>query len=395
MVTENKSCSCLFYPGVVSMKFFANIFLLCTISFMLISVSHAQERCVDAAGEAVIVKNDLPSARTEAVARAKWDAIEQVVGTEVKAASIVQNFVLVDDAIKTQAVGVIRSFRLLGQETKQDILSVRVNACVEPVKAREAVASLALNNSLAVFITAKKTDSALRDSYADTNIFSESLVGKLTDQGYQVIDVAPTQALEAAEIDRAVKTGSTLAVRSLMYKFLSNLLIIGSIEYTVSTRRGEQIGYGIAMPFNNVTARINYRIVAKNAKTGQMEILSAAVGQGRGMAPHLEDALARASADLYQKVHPEILDRVARYIQGSTKKVNIKVEGVSDLDINLEIKGILQHLVWVTDVQERRMGEFVVSYPENTLYLANSLKQKGMFKILDFSPYSINLEYIR
>ncbi len=377
------------------MKIFTQIFLLLTILVSALSLGYAQEQCVDAAGEAIIVKNDIPSARIEAVARAKWDAIEKVVGTETKASSLVQNFVLVDDAIKTQVAGVIRSFNLLGQDTNQDIIAVRINACVEPVKAREAVASLALNNSVAVFITAKKIAPTALDSYADTNIFSESLIGKLTDQGYQVIDVAPTQALDAAEIDRAVMTGSTLAVRSLMYKFLSNILIIGTIEHTLSSRRGEQIGYGIVMPFNSVTARLNYRIVAKNAKTGQMEILSAGVGQGRGMAPHRDDALARAAADLYQKIHPEILDRVARYVKGITKKVSIKVEQVSDLDTSLEIKGILQNLVWVTEVQERRMGEFVVSYPENTMYLANSLQQKGMFKILDFSPYTITVEYIR
>jgi len=377
------------------MKIFTQIFLLLTILVSALSLGYAQEQCVDAAGEAIIVKNDIPSARIEAVARAKWDAIEKVVGTETKASSLVQNFVLVDDAIKTQVAGVIRSFKLLGQDTNQDIIAVRINACVEPVKAREAVASLALNNSVAVFITAKKIAPTALDSYADTNIFSESLIGKLTDQGYQVIDVAPTQALDAADIDRAVMTGSTLAVRSLMYKFLSNVLIIGTIEHTLSARRGEQIGYGIVMPFNSVTARLNYRIVAKNAKTGQMEILSAGVGQGRGMAPHQDDALARAAADLYQKIHHEILDRVARYARGITKKVSIKVEQVSDLDTSLEIKGILQNLVWVTEVQERRMGEFVVSYPENTMYLANSLQQKGMFKILDFSPYTINVEYIR
>ncbi|MDI6725888.1 MAG: hypothetical protein QMD32_02905 [Smithellaceae bacterium] len=357
--------------------------------------SHGQEKCVDSAGEAIIINNDTPSARTEAVARAKWDAIEQVVGIEVKAQSLVQNFVLVDDVIKTQVGGVVKSFRLLGQETKQDVLSVRINACIEPAKAREAVSSLALNNSLAIFITTRKAEQAGQEGATDTSIFSESLIGKLTDQGYRVIDVAPTQALDAAEIDRAVKTGSTLAVRSLMYKFLSNLLIIGSIEPTISTKKGEQIGYGISMPFNNVTLRLNYRIVAKNAKTSQMEIMTAGTAQGRGMAGNLDDALARAMADLFEKAHPNIMDKVASYIQGNSKKVAVQIKGVSDLDTNLEIKGVFQQLVWVTGVEEKKLGEFIVSYPENTLYLANSIKQKGRFNVLTFSPYSLNLEYIK
>ncbi len=369
------------------------LILILLLSLLFPSAATSQDRCVDAEGEALISGNDIPSARTEAIARARWSAIEQVVGTEVKAQSIVQNFVLVDDAVKTQIGGVIKGFKLLGQDVKNDIISVKINACVEPSKAREAVSSLALNNAIAVFITARKGDAP--QEYADTNIVSESLIGKLTDQGYTVIDVAPTQALEAAEIDRAVRTGSTLTVRGLMYKFLSNLLIIGTIDHTVSTRRGEKIGYGVAMPFNNVTVRFNYRIVAKNTRTGQMEILTAGTGQGRGMAPALEDALAKGMADLFERIHPAIMERVAQYIRGSTKKVKIDIKGVKDLDTNLDIKGVLTNLVWVTEVEDKRLGEFVVGYPENTLYLANSLQQKGMFKVINFSPFSLSLEYLK
>jgi hypothetical protein len=71
----------------------------------------------------------------------------------------------------------------------------------------------------------------------------------------------------------------------------------------------------------------------------------------------------------------------------------IRINGVADLDTNQEIKGMLQQIVWVTEVEEKRMREFVVGYPENSLYLANSLRQKGRFKILDFTPYALILEW--
>jgi hypothetical protein len=44
-------------------------------------------------------------------------------------------------------------------------------------------------------------------------------------------------------------------------------------------------------------------------------------------------------------------------------------------------------------VEEKNMGDFVVSYPENNLYLANSIKQKGSLKVVNFSPYSLTLDY--
>jgi hypothetical protein len=346
---------------------------------------------VNTQGEAAIINNDLPLAKTEAIARAKWAAIEQTVGTEVKAQSFVQNFTLVEDVIKTQVGGVIKSYKVLDQTSKEDMVTVKVRACVEPAKAREAVSSLALNNSLAVFIPARKPGKR-GDEFEETNILSETLIGKLTDQNYKVVDVAPTQAVDALDIEKAVKSGSTMAVRSMMYKFLSNIIIIGKVDYTISTKKGEDIGYGLSMPFNNVTVRLDYRIVAKN-KAGNMEILTAATEQGKGLANNVEDAAAEGLKDLAEKLTPKVLDKVASYVQGNIKKVSIKVNGVTDLDTNMEIKNILQNIVWVTGVEDKQMGEFIVSYPENSIYLANSIKQKGNFNIVNFSPYSLTLDY--
>lgn len=351
------------------------------------------EKCVQTGGEAAIVGNDIPSAKTEAVARAKWAAIEETVGTEVKAGSIVQDFTLVDEIIKTQVGGVVKSYKLLSQENRTDTVIVRIEACVEPRKAQEAVSALSLNNAVAVFIPSKRPAAGAADEYEETNILSETLIGKLTDQGYRVVDAAPTRAADAAEIEKAVKSGSTLTVRSLMYKFLSNVIIIGKIDYAVSTRKGENIGYGISMPFNNVTVRITYRIVARNSRTGNTEILTAGSDQASGTAGSVEDAAAKGMQNLAAKLSPVILDRIASFIRGNVKKVAIRVNGVGDLDTHQEIKGILQQIVWVTEVEEKRMGEFVVGYPENSLYLANSLRQKGRFKTIDFTPYALTLEW--
>jgi hypothetical protein len=373
----------------------AMIFSLLLV-FQLETAGICEEKCIDADGEAVIVSGDVPSAKMEATARAKWSAIEKTVGTQVKAQSFVQNFTLVDDVIKTQAAGVVKSFKVLGQESKADMLTVRITACVEPTKAQEAVSMMALNNSVAVFLPARKPNAAkATDEYMETNILSEILIGKLTDQGYTVADVAPTHAVDAAEIENAVKSGSTLAVRSMMYKFLSNVIIIGGTEYTISTKKGEDIGYGISMPFNNVTVRLTYRIVAKNNKTGTMEVLTAGTAQGKGIANNVEDAAAEGLKDLAEKFTPVVLDKVARYIRGNVKKISVKVNGVTDIDTTTEIRGLFQNIVWVSDVEEKGMGEYIISYPENTLYLANSIKQKGNFKIANFSPYSITLDYYK
>lgn len=369
-------------------------FLLCLAVILCWGINDAlsQEKCVNTEAEAAIINNDIPSAKLEAIARAKWSAIEQVVGTEIKAQSFVQNFTLVEDVIKTKAGGVVKSYKIIDQKNTADSVNVKINACVEPASAREAVSQLGLNNSIAIFIPARKPGRS-GDEFEETNILSETLIGKLTEQSYTVVDVAPTNVLTASVIENAVRSGNSMTVRSMMYKFLSNLIIIGKVDYTISTKKGENIGYGLSMPFNNVTVRLNYRIIAKNNKTGNMEILSTGVEQAKGLANNVEDAAAEAMKELAQNLAPTILDKIAQYIKGNTKKVAIKVNGVNDIDTVVEIKGMLQSIVWVSEVEEKQMGDFIVSYPENTLYLANSIKQKGNFKVVNFSPYSLVLDY--
>jgi hypothetical protein len=368
-------------------------FLLClTVIFCWgINDARSQEKCVNADAEAAIINNDIPSAKLEATARAKWSAIEKVVGTEIKAASFVQNFTLVEDVIKTKAGGMVKSFKVIDQKNTADSVNIKINACVEPASARDAVSQLGLNNSIAIFIPARKPGRS-GDEFEETNILTETLIGKLTEQSYEVVDVAPTNALDAKVIENAVRSGNSMTVRSMMYKFLSNLIIIGKVDYTISTKKGENIGYGLSMPFNSVTVRLNYRIIAKN-KAGNMEILSTGIEQAKGLANNVEDATAEAMKELADNLTPAILDKVGKYIKVNSKKVSIKVNGVSDVDTVLEIKQKLQSIVWVSEVEEKQMGDFVVSYPENTLYLANSINQKGNLKVTNFSPYSLVLDY--
>lgn len=369
-------------------------FLLCLLALPGFGINEAvsAEKCINAEAEAAIVNNDIPSARQEAIARAKWAAVEQVAGTEIKAQSFVQNFTLVEDVIKTKAGGVVKSFKIISQENRPGSVNVKLNACVEPSGARQAVSDLALNNSIAVFIPARKPGHS-GGEFEETNILSETLIGKITEQNYTVVDIAPTGTIDAKEIESAMKSGSTLAVRSMMYKFLSNLIIIGKVDYTISTKKGDDIGYGLAMPFNTITVRLTYRMIAKNNKTGNMEILTAGTEQAKGLANNVDDAAAEAMKELTENLAPSILDKVAAYIKGNTKKVAVKINGVNDVDTVLEVKGLLQSIVWVSAVEEKQMGDFIVSYPENTLYLANSIKQKGNFKVVNFSPYSLTLDY--
>ncbi len=374
------------------------LLLFVIIILSLPVVTEAKVTCVDAEGEALITNNDKPAAKIEAIARAKWSAIEQSVGVEVKAQSVVQNFALVDDAVMKQIKGVVTGHKILSEEAGDGLYKVKINACIEPANAGEALASLSLNNSVAVFLPASKprevTHLENRDVHDEANILSETVIGKLAEQGYTVVDVAPTGAADAAVIDKAMKSGNYMTLRSMMYKFLSNLLLIGKAEYTISTKKGEDIGYGVKMPFQNVTVRLTYRLVTKEP-SGKMIILAAGTEEARALANNAEDATAKGLKMVADKLTPQVLEKISKYIKGVSRKINVKVAGVEDVTANFAIKDILQNTSWVTGVEEKGLGDFIVSYPENSIYLANSIEQRGGFKVTKFTQYQIELKSLQ
>jgi len=143
-----------------------------------------------------------------------------------------------------------------------------------------------------------------------------------------------------------------------------------------------------------VTVRLTYRIIAKNNKSGNMEILTTGTEEAKGVATEVEDAASEAMKELAQSLAPGILSKIGQYIKDNTKKVTVKVNNnVDDIETVKEIKELLQSIVWVSEVEEKQMGDFTVSYPENIIYLANSIEQKSDLKVLNFSPSSIVLEY--
>ncbi len=370
--------------------------------------AYGEVRCGIFEGEAIINRNDIISAKAEAIARAKWNAIEELAGVEVKAQSVVQNMVLVDDAVSKEIRGVVESYKILGEERKGDIYQVKINACVEMKKAEKALSSLALNNSVSVFIPVKKPkllserefitkgkkhyEMETKEEFEETNILTEKLIDELTNQGFTVIDLAPTEIIEARRIEEAIKSGNYLSLKSMIYKLLTNVLIIGKMDYSISTKKGQDAGYGISMPFNNVTVRLQYRIISRDAYSGKIIVLASGTDESKGLAPNIEDATEKAMNSMADKVIPTIIDKLREFIKNSARRVNLKVENVSSIKENFQVKEELQNTAWVMEVKEKGLGEFIVTYSENPIYLANSLIQKG-FELVKYSSDTIIFNY--
>lgn len=353
--------------------------------FFLIFILYAfianAQHFIEAYGEAPIINNDVSQARNEAILRAKWNAAESVLGVKVKAQSVVQNFTLVDEMIQKSVSGYVESYKVIQEGRDGDFYKVRISAKIVREEAEKAISGILRISSVALLIPAFFPDGNVEE----TNSFSEDLIGKIAEQNFTVVDIASLDPGTAREVERAIKSNDTVFARSIMLKSLSNLIILGKIDMNVSSAKGEDVGYGLKMPFNQVTARLNYRILTASDK----KIIKAGSLEAKGKSFSVKDAGNQALIELSKKAAPEIISILNKYLEGSTKKVRVVFENVKSIGETLGIKENLQNLAWVKSVQEVKMGEYIVEYPENTLYLANSISQNPQYKVKDFSDFSI------
>lgn len=356
----------------------------------MISVCLAKPVCVDVSGESAVIAGDVPSARVEAVNRAKFAAIEQVAGVDVKSRTVVEDSALLSDMITTQTRGVVSSFRVGTENLERDSVKVAVNVCVEPVNARSAISALALNTAISVYLPAKKLTPDDKSAFDDENILAQTVVGKLAEGGFSVRDLAETHALKLKEIDAALKGGDPTSVRSLMYRYLTNSVLIGKIVPTLSQSKGSDAGYGIKTPFNSVTARLSYRLMTKDL-SGKMVVLLAGSEEAKGVAPSHEDAYAEALKNLAELFVPAIMEKIHARLNEIAGKINVTIEGVKDPAETFALREELQRVTWVTNVEEKGIGEFLISFPENPIYLANGISQKG-FKIVSYTRDAIRIK---
>ncbi|KAA0258137.1 hypothetical protein FHQ18_07005 [Deferribacter autotrophicus] len=343
---------------------------------------------IQAYGEAEIINDDVQTAKLQAVARAKWSALEQAAGVKVKAQSVVQNAILVDEAIKSEIQGVIKGFQIVKEGQNQGVYWVQINAFIVPSKAKDAVGVISRNTAISVIIPLIFPDGRVEES----NPLSERLINELSVQGYDVIDIASGSNVTVFQLDHALRTNNFLMIRNLAYQYLSNVMLVGKVTTTMTAKEGKNIGYGVSLPYNIVTGRLVYRLITE--RRGQRVILASGYLSGRGMGASVDDATYKMLEDMSEKVANQLVSIIINKIKGSAKKIKVVLTNVSDMQKMMEFKNFIQYVSWVLSVQDQGINTFLVEYPEKALYLAAAINSRPNYKVVKFSEYEIDVQIL-
>ena len=377
-------------------KGIVSIVLAVLLALLTAAAACAEEQVwVVAEGEAPVIGKDIQAASREAMARARWAALEKAVAAAISLEGYIQDFTLLEELMRSQLAAAIKSSTTIKEMVGKETVGVGIKACVVLAKAQELLTTLALNDAVAVFIPARLPTGDGDSEVRESNSLSDAIVEALSAENFTVIDVAPLEVMKAADVNKALTGNPAMAVRSMVYRLLANVFVIGKADFTVIAKKGEYIGKNVKMPLCDVNVRLTYRILARNAKTGVIELLAAGMEQAEGLGPTLAEAVEAGMQEVGGASTAGMVEKIAAFLEASKRRLTVNIDGIPDRDAALDVKEMLLDSPWVTDVEEQGLGKFTVVFTEHPAYLANALQVKRKFDVISVMPYSLNLKYRR
>ena len=260
---------------------------------------------IEAHGESVIYGGDIPTARDEAITRAKVHALEKAIGTRIEDRFITQDSLLLHSYVKLETGGVVRAFRVVRESGDGANYVVDIEAWI--VKGKDAqnakLGDLMSNTSIIVAIP----ETTLGEP-ASTRYIQESLEEAMTHERFHLLDANQAAAIRAKEAELHRIDGDPQAARRIGLKYLSNIIVKGDVAC-----RPRQINGKIHSGGTDATVK------AVVADTAHMPF-SISRRQEKGYGLNYEEACEQSREKAAEKVAAEVIENLRDYLNASKRR---------------------------------------------------------------------------
>jgi len=362
-------------------KKFHILFFFINVLLVGVVFSSPNAKCIisTGVGEASIIR-DYASAKMEAFARAKWDALEKALGTQIDVKSVMENFKLLDEVIIKDVKGFIKDVKIIKEENFGDYVRITIKGCVYPQKAEKALSILTKNTAFNVILLVQDGNKIELD---EMNPITTEIINIFNEQGFEVYDFASQLDINPHKLERIISQKRFISLRNILSRSLAGATIIGKVKFIHRAKASQDIGYGVSSPFNIVLAQAQYYFLIKDK--GRIRILASGTVSAKGMALNDEDAKNKAMISLAPKLADDIMKKIDKYLASKRKVIILNVKGVRSVSQNFDIKSEIQKLPWVKSIKDIGIGKFKIEYLENPVYLVNALESILGYEVEDFS----------
>jgi len=340
-------------------------------------------------GEAMVYQKDKARAKQEALARAKWDAIDKALGIETSIKTLTENFALLDEVVRQDVQGFIEEVEVTDSIDYEETIQVAISGCVYPKSAEKALSLLSSDARFSTFILFEKEGKRTLDPLSPLTLGVDQF---LAEQGFDVIPFVASGNLKTSTLDEMIRDERFDALESVLQKRLANVAIVMRTAFKEHIKKGADIGYGMTSKFHIMDAQGDVSVIAQHE--GGLRVLDTYHLKAKGRALNTKDAYHRAEKNLLKKLKEELANTIDHYLKLKEKRILVEIEGVRGPEGNMEIKEAISHLAWVKSIEDLGIGRFRVTFQENALYLANGLDHADALEVESFSNIRIKARYL-
>lgn len=289
--------------------------------------------------------------KEQALVAAMRRAVEQGVGTYVKASTTVVDSALVDDKILSHSKGYITSYKILKQEKIEDGFAVTISAKVDNKTLKDDIDALTIlrksvGNPRILVAYSKKGEGAkvLQNKDFVDEIYN-GIVESLTDKQFRVVDkassekfakqVADTHEIDA-DINKAAAYGLKFNAEYTLYYSVSGDIKEGAVGKAVKLRIKTQL-------IDNTRSQVVTSKMVEQTSSGQT----------------VSNALEKAARDGGRKIVNPMIDVIQKNwidAQQNGQLYTVVIDGVDDPEEIARFSGMFEKFPLVNDAKEVESG---------------------------------------
>jgi hypothetical protein len=383
VVMRNPSRQCLFIL----------ICLLCSPGHLLFAASNTISATAEGVG--VIVDNNTALARDQAVADALRNVVEQAAGIMVASETLVQNYETLRDQIYSKSQGYVRNYQVTEEKIEGNLYRATVQASVSEGNLKDDLMALGLliarKNKPRIMIMVAEQNIGMhvysywwgvRAGHADINITENTLMEKLSQKGFNVVDHAvKTQTLELSSPYKIESLGND-AIQTIGNLFDAEVVLYGKALAKLA---------GSVMGTSMKSAQADVSLRAVNTDNGQV-IASAT---NHAAAVHPSDVTAGANAlkiateSIADQLVEQITERWNSDLAGSGM-IQLVITGVRSYQHLVRFKEMVQKQVrGVSGIYQREFDAGVATLDITASTAAQNLADE--LAVIDFGDFAVDI----
>lgn len=300
-------------------------------------------------GDIIVEAEGYGLSKSDALLKAKRNAVEKGIGTVLISQTEVRNFELQKDIILTKTTGSVKKYNVLQEQKQQDdTFYLRIRAVVSLANIKADLAALKI---LLESMDKPRMMVVIREE--NGNYAENAILDYLTEKEFELVDAALVAALMQKEdqlIQRAAE-GDPVAAAKIGASNGAEYVIVGKITKSLVTSTFLSSS-GMKSGQANITAKV---VNCSNAKIIASKSASSA-------AVHISEDVAKAKAAekaarklMDRKLFEEIVSSFQDMINNGIP-LNVTIKNVADFSMQRAVREVLGELTDAVSVNKRSFG---------------------------------------